>query len=49
MIAFSFVTTPPNALTTTINHERSPVLLTNEDECAAWLTGTPVQVVVGPG
>ena len=38
---FSFVTTLPNALTTTINHERSPVLLTSEDDCTAWLTGTP--------
>ena len=38
---FSFVTTLPNALTSTINHERSPVLLTSEDECATWLTGTP--------
>ena len=25
----------------TINHERSPVLLTEEDEFATWLTGTP--------
>jgi putative SOS response-associated peptidase YedK len=38
---FSFVTTLPNTLTSTINHERSPVLLTSEDECATWLTGTP--------
>ena len=35
------MTTLPNALTTTINHERSPVLLTTEEECRAWLTGTP--------
>jgi putative SOS response-associated peptidase YedK len=34
------MTTLPNALTTTINHERSPVLLTTEDECATWLTGS---------
>ena len=38
---FSFMTTLPNALTSTINHERSPVLLTQEDEFATWLTGTP--------
>jgi putative SOS response-associated peptidase YedK len=38
---FSFVTTLPNTLTSTINHERNPVLLTSEDECATWLTGTP--------
>jgi putative SOS response-associated peptidase YedK len=35
------MTTAPNALTSSINHERSPVLLTNEEECAAWLKGTP--------
>lgn len=38
---FSFMTTLPNTLTSTINHERSPVLLTTEDECRTWLTGTP--------
>ena len=35
------MTTLPNALTSTINHERSPVLLTEEHEFSAWLTGTP--------
>jgi putative SOS response-associated peptidase YedK len=40
---FSFMTTLPNALTSTINHERSPVLLTNEAEFASWLDGTPEQ------
>jgi putative SOS response-associated peptidase YedK len=30
----------PNALTSTINHERSPVLLTTDDEYSTWLTGT---------
>jgi putative SOS response-associated peptidase YedK len=30
----------PNALTSTINHERSPVLLTEEAQFATWLTGT---------
>jgi putative SOS response-associated peptidase YedK len=38
---FSFLTTLPNALTETINHERSPVLLTGEEEFSTWLTGTP--------
>lgn len=38
---FSFVTTLPNRLTETINHERSPVLFTEESEFASWLTGTP--------
>jgi putative SOS response-associated peptidase YedK len=38
---FSFMTTLPNTLTSTINHERSPVLLTTEEECSTWLTGTP--------
>jgi putative SOS response-associated peptidase YedK len=38
---FSFMTTLPNALTSTINHERSPVLVTSEEECRTWLTGTP--------
>jgi putative SOS response-associated peptidase YedK len=37
---FSFMTTLPNELTSTINHERSPVLLTEEAEFASWLTGT---------
>jgi putative SOS response-associated peptidase YedK len=38
---FAFLTTLPNALTVTINQERSPVLLTDEAQFAAWLTGTP--------
>jgi putative SOS response-associated peptidase YedK len=39
------VTTLPNALTSTINHERSPVLLTEEAQFATWLTGTPEQAM----
>src|ERR1700704_1180054 len=42
---FSFMTTLPNTLTTTINHERSPVLLTTEEECAIWLTGSTEKAV----
>ena len=38
---YSFITTLPNALTETINHERSPVLLTKEEEFSTWLTGSP--------
>jgi putative SOS response-associated peptidase YedK len=38
---FSFMTTLPNALTRTINHERSPALLTTEAEYRTWLSGTP--------
>lgn len=38
---YSFITTLPNDLTRTINHERSPVLLTQEHELDTWLNGTP--------
>jgi putative SOS response-associated peptidase YedK len=38
---FSFMTTLPNALTSTINHERSPVLLASEAEYGVWLSGAP--------
>jgi putative SOS response-associated peptidase YedK len=38
---FSFVTSLPNALTRTINPERSPALLLGDDEMKTWLTGTP--------
>jgi putative SOS response-associated peptidase YedK len=38
---FSFMTALPNTLTSTINHERSPVLLTEEEQFQTWLTGTP--------
>jgi putative SOS response-associated peptidase YedK len=38
---FSFMTTLPNALTSTINHERSPALLTSEAEYRTWLAGSP--------
>jgi putative SOS response-associated peptidase YedK len=37
---YSFVMTLPNTLNETINHERSPVLLTDEEQFATWLTGT---------
>ncbi len=37
---YSFLTTTPNALVSTINHERMPVLLTREEEFDAWLRGS---------
>lgn len=38
---YSFLTTTPNSLVATINHEHMPVLLTREDEFDAWLRGSP--------
>jgi putative SOS response-associated peptidase YedK len=38
---YAFLTTTPNSLVATINHERMPVLLTQEDEFATWLLGSP--------
>ena len=37
---YSFLTTVPNDLVETINHERMPVLLTRENEFETWLKGT---------
>jgi putative SOS response-associated peptidase YedK len=34
---YAFLTTTPNSLVATINHERMPVLLTREDEFETWL------------
>ena len=34
---YSFLTTTPNSLVATINHERMPVLLTREEEFDTWL------------
>ena len=36
---YSFMTTLPNELTASINHERSPVLLTSEDQFEQWIRG----------
>ena len=33
---YSFLTTTPNSLVSTINHERMPVLLTREEEFDTW-------------
>jgi len=38
---FAFMTTTPNELVATINHERMPVLLAREDQFDTWLTGPP--------
>ena len=38
---YSFLTTTPNPLVATINHERMPVLLTREEEFQTWLVGSP--------
>jgi putative SOS response-associated peptidase YedK len=38
---FAFMTTVPNALAETINHERMPVIFTEEYEFNTWLNGTP--------
>lgn len=39
---YSFMTTAPNALTASINHERSPVVLAGEADFDTWLTGDAV-------
>ena len=38
---YSFLTTTPNPLVATINHERMPVLLTREEGFQSWLAGSP--------
>jgi putative SOS response-associated peptidase YedK len=42
---YAFLTTTPNPLVATINHERMPVLLTREEEFETWLRGSPAQAV----
>jgi putative SOS response-associated peptidase YedK len=37
---YSFLTTDPNDLTRSINHERMPVLLSGEDQFETWLSGS---------
>ena len=39
------MTTTPNALVATVNHERTPVLLTRPDEFDAWMQGTPQEAM----
>ena len=40
---YSFMTTAPNTLTDSINHERMPVLLSEEAEFETWLSGSPAE------
>ena len=37
---FAFMTTEPNALTASINHERMPVLMSDPDDFETWLSGS---------
>lgn len=43
---YSFMTTEPNALTVSINHERMPALLSEEAKFETWLSGTPAEAFV---
>jgi putative SOS response-associated peptidase YedK len=38
---YAFLTTTPNSLVATINHERMPVLLTRDEEFDTWLRSSP--------
>lgn len=38
---YSIMTTTPNELTASINHERMPVLLSDERDLETWLSGSP--------
>lgn len=40
---YTFMTTAPNALTYSINHERMPVLLSEEVDFETWLSGSPAE------
>lgn len=40
---YSFLTTEPNDLTRSINHERMPVLMSTEDQFETWLSGAPAE------
>lgn len=40
---FAFLTTTPNALVSTINHERMPVLLSSQEQFDTWLHGTAAE------
>ena len=42
---YSFLTTTPNPLVEKINHERMPVLLSEEREFGTWLNGTTDQAM----
>jgi putative SOS response-associated peptidase YedK len=40
---YAFLTTTPNALVATVNHERMPVLLTREGEFDTWLRASVLE------
>ena len=40
---YAFMTTTPNTLVATINHERMPVILADETSCDTWLNGTATE------
>ena len=40
---YSFMTTEPNSATSSINHERSPLLLTTDEARDIWLDGAPAE------
>lgn len=42
---FAFMTTTPNALVATVNHERMPVLLDHPDQLDCWLEGSPAEAM----
>ena len=42
---YSFLTTTPNPLVATINHERMPVLLTKPEELDQWMNGTTAEAI----
>jgi putative SOS response-associated peptidase YedK len=41
MDVYAFMTTTPNSLVATVNHERMPVLLTRPEEFDRWMHGSP--------
>jgi putative SOS response-associated peptidase YedK len=43
---YAFLTTTPNALVGTINHERMPVILTREEEFDIWLRAPADEALV---
>ena len=42
---YAFLTTTPNSLVSTINHERMPVILTHEKEFDTWLRASPEEAL----